>query len=66
LVKGELEGVKDDSSYVKCHKALVQAGIEHECGELAPVELRRRMFLRIYGIDFTKKEQERIIDSLAD
>lgn len=46
-------------------KTLVQAGIEQECGEQTPHELRRRMFLRMYGKDFTETEQERIADSLA-
>lgn len=47
-------------------KALIQAGILDECGELEPGELRRRMFLRLYPQDFAQDEKEQILASLAD
>ena len=46
-------------------KALVQAGILQEYGELQPQEMRRLMFQRMYGQDFAEAEKEKIINSLA-
>jgi len=46
-------------------KALVRAGLLHKHGHLEPQELRRHIFLRFYGNDFSKEECERILDVLA-
>lgn len=46
-------------------KALVEAGILEEYGELSPAELRRHLFLRLYGQDFPEDERERIAEALA-
>ena len=45
-------------------KALVRAGIEQEHGPLEPEELRQRMFLRLYGQDFSEAEKEKICRAL--
>ena len=45
-------------------KALVEAGIRQQHGELPPAELRRHLFLRFYGQDFSETEKKRILDSL--
>ena len=46
-------------------KALVEAGLVMECGQLERGELRRRMFLRFYGNDFPEAERDRIAEYLA-
>jgi len=46
-------------------KALIRAGLKDEYGELAPGELRRLLFLRLYGEDFGKEERVRIAGHLA-
>lgn len=46
-------------------KALIRAGLRDEYGELDPGELRRRLFLRLYGEDFSEDERRRIADHLA-
>jgi hypothetical protein len=42
-------------------KELAMAGIRKELGRDDPKEIRRRLFLRFYGTDFTKEESERIL-----
>ena len=46
-------------------KELVRAGILQESGDLDPTELRRRIFLRLYGDDFEAAEKDKIIRLLA-
>jgi len=50
-----------------CHmfataKALVRAGIKEEHGLIEPYELRKLMFLRLYGQDLGKAERAMIIN----
>jgi hypothetical protein len=45
-------------------KTLVRAGIKEEHGLIDdPYELRKHMFLRLYGQDFGETEQAKILDS---
>ncbi len=45
-------------------KALVRAGIKEEHGLIDdPYDLRKHMFLRLYGQDFGETEQTKILDS---
>ena len=46
--------------------ALVSAGIRHELkGKASPGEIRRRLFLRLYGNDFSESELQEILSSLS-
>jgi hypothetical protein len=45
-------------------KELAVIGIRREMGYDDPKEMRRRLFLRFYGTDFTQKETERILEHL--
>ncbi len=42
-------------------KELAMAGIRKELGRDDPKEMRRRLFLRFYGSDFTTEESDRIL-----
>ncbi|MFQ5737486.1 MAG: hypothetical protein ACE5JX_00600 [Acidobacteriota bacterium] len=46
-------------------KALLCAGLTHEYGHLERAELRRHVFLRLYGKDFSETERKKIISLLA-
>ncbi len=46
-------------------KALIRAGLLHEHGHLEPGELRRLIFLRLYGDDFGEEEREKIANHIA-
>lgn len=46
-------------------KELIRAGLLHEHGHLDPGELRRRIFLRMYGDDFDEDEREKIANHIA-
>lgn len=46
-------------------KALIGAGLVHEYGHLERRELRRHIFLRLYGQDFPETEREKIVSLLA-
>lgn len=46
-------------------KELIRKSILNEHGPLEPGELRRRIFLRLYGDDFSDEERDRIADHLA-
>ena len=46
-------------------KELIRAGLLHEHGHLEPGELRRRIFLRMYGEDFGKDERDTIAGHIA-
>lgn len=41
-------------------KELAMAGIQREMGRDDPREMRRRLFTRFYGTDFTPEETQRI------
>jgi hypothetical protein len=45
-------------------RALVRAGILHECGGREPEDYRERFFLRFYGRDFAPAELEKILAHL--
>jgi hypothetical protein len=45
-------------------KALVRAGILAECGGKEPPDFRERLFLRMYGPDFTPSDLEKILAHL--
>ena len=45
-------------------KELAMAGIRRELGRDDPREMRRRLFVRFYGADFTPEETERILRHL--
>ena len=45
-------------------KSLVRAGILEEHGSLNPDELRRHVFLRLYGRDFRETERAKIFHSM--
>jgi hypothetical protein len=45
-------------------KELAMAGIRNEMGHDDPKEMRRRLFVRFYGTDFTPEETERILRHL--
>lgn len=45
-------------------KELAMAGIRKELGRDDPKEMRRRLFMRFYGSDFTPEESERILRHL--
>ena len=44
-------------------KALVRTGIKKEHGLIDRYELRKHVFLRLYGQDFGETEQAKILDS---
>lgn len=44
-------------------KALVRSGIKEEHGLIGRYELRKHMFLRLYGQDFGETEQAKILHS---
>lgn len=46
-------------------KELIRAGLLHEHGDMDPGELRRRIFLRLYGDDFSEEEKEKIASYIA-
>lgn len=46
-------------------KTLALAGIRMRYGDLSPADLRRHLFLRFYGSDFTPSQVQRILDHLA-
>ena len=45
-------------------KELVRSGLLHEHGHLDPGELRRRIFLRMYGNDFSEDERDKIANHI--
>lgn len=45
-------------------KELAMAGIRKELGRDDPKEMRRRLFYRFYGTDFTAEESERILRNI--
>lgn len=45
-------------------KELAMAGIRKELGRDDPTEMRRRLFFRFYGSDFTPEESERILRNI--
>ncbi len=45
-------------------KKLAMAGIRKELGRDDPKEMRRRLFMRFYGTDFSSAEAERILNHL--
>ncbi len=45
-------------------KALVRAGLLDMHGIIDPVDLRKHLFLRLYGRDFAEPEKARILDCL--
>ena len=48
-------------------RALVSAGIRHELkGKAGPGEIRRKIFLRFYGNDFSDHELQEILSALFD
>ena len=48
-------------------KALASAGIRHELkGKAGPGEIRRKIFLRFYGNDFSESELKEILSALFD
>jgi hypothetical protein len=44
---------------------LARAGIREECGELSENAVRRRLFMRFYGGDFSESERESILQALT-
>ena len=46
-------------------KTLVRAGIVSECGGTEPEDLRRRIFLRLYGGDFEPTKLKKILKRLG-
>jgi len=45
-------------------RALAIAGIKAEFGDLDERELRRKLFLRLYGSDFSEKQKAKILAKL--
>ena len=46
-------------------KTLALAGIRMRYGDLSPAALRRQIFLRFYGADFTPSQAQRILERIA-
>jgi len=46
-------------------RALVRAGIMQVYGDQGPAEMRKYMFLRLYGHDFGESERAKILDYLT-
>lgn len=44
-------------------KALVRAGIVKEVGLKGPIQMRERLFLRLYGKDLPETEKAKILNS---
>ena len=53
--------VRMGSDMFSAAKKLATAGIRKELGRDDPKEIRRRLFFRFYGSDFTPEESERIL-----
>ncbi len=47
-------------------RKLVISSIRSERGQLSSSQLRRQLFLRIYGSDFTAADRNRIINKISD
>ena len=56
--------VRMGSDMFSAAKELAMAGIRKEMGYDDPKEMRRRLFLRFYGTDFTPEESERILSRI--
>ena len=46
-------------------KVLVRAGIRMQLGDIPEGELRRRLFLRLYGDEFSESERSAILRAIA-
>ena len=53
--------VRMGSDMFSAAKTMAMAGIRKEIGHDDPKEMRRRLFMRFYGTDFTPEETERIL-----
>ncbi len=47
-------------------RKLVISSIRSERGQLSSSQLRRQLFLRMYGSDFTAADRKRIINKISD
>ena len=56
--------VRMGSNMFSAAKELAMAGIRKEMGYDDSKEMRRRLFIRFYGTDFTPEETERILSHL--
>ncbi|MBN2375764.1 MAG: hypothetical protein JXD22_05160 [Sedimentisphaerales bacterium] len=60
------ERLRMATSMFSTAKKLMAAGISSQERDLTSARLRARMFLRLYGNDFSEAEQDKIITSLPD
>jgi hypothetical protein len=65
MARTPVERLKMASRMFSTAKALVRAGLLHQYGHLEPQELRRHIFLRFYGNDFSEAEREKILEYLT-
>jgi hypothetical protein len=66
LSRTPLERLRMASRMYDSGRKLVIAGIQHDKHPLTASQLRGQVFLRMYGIDFTVQERERIIHRIPN
>jgi hypothetical protein len=57
------ERIEMATSMFECAKEIVISSITNENPEISVAELKRELFRRLYGADYSEREQHRIIET---
>ena len=60
------ERLRMASSMFDTGRILVLAGLKEQNPELNEAQLRKQLFIRLYGADFTKSEIDRIVSKIPN
>jgi hypothetical protein len=64
--KSPQERLRMASSMFDAGRKLVEAGLRNENGDLTEAQMRARMFVRIYGEDFSEEEIKKIAGKIPN
>jgi len=64
--KPPLERLRMASSMFDAGRKLVEAGLRNENGDLTEAQMRARVFVRMYGEDFSGQEMKKIVGKIPN